>query len=70
MPISGIGVLSKRLYYLVLIVVRMTSNTITITLPRDLATRIDNERGDVPRSLFIRRVLERTYDVSGGKKKG
>ena len=48
----------------------MTSNTITITLPKELAAKIEAERGDVPRSLFIRRVLERTYDVSGGKKKG
>lgn len=45
----------------------MTSNTITITLPKELAARIDKERGDVSRSLFIRRVLEREYGVMNKK---
>ena len=29
-----------------------------ITLPKSLLHKIDNKRGDVPRSTFIRRALE------------
>jgi metal-responsive CopG/Arc/MetJ family transcriptional regulator len=29
-----------------------------ITLPKSLLQKIDNQRGDVPRSTFIRRAVE------------
>lgn len=40
-----------------------------ITMPDDLAERIDKERGDVTRSLYIRRLLEKAYRISNGAKK-
>ena len=30
-----------------------------ITLPRSLLYNLDNKRGDIPRSTFIRRAVER-----------
>jgi hypothetical protein len=38
-------------------------------MPDDLAARIDKERGDVTRSLYIRRLLEKAYRISDGAKK-
>jgi hypothetical protein len=29
-----------------------------ITLPKSILERIDNQRGDIPRSRFIRKVIE------------
>jgi metal-responsive CopG/Arc/MetJ family transcriptional regulator len=42
---------------------------VNITMPDDLAKRIDSERGDVTRSLFIRRLLEKVYRITDGAKK-
>lgn len=36
---------------------RMVSTGLSI--PKDLFERIDRERGDVPRSVYIRRLIER-----------
>jgi len=35
-----------------------TAVTYTITLPQELSERLETERGDVPRSTFIKRALE------------
>jgi len=32
-----------------------------ISLPADLVTKIDAERGDIPRSRYLLRILERVY---------
>ena len=32
-----------------------------ISLPKDLVTKIDSERGDIPRSRYVLRVLQRLY---------
>ena len=32
-----------------------------ISLPRDIIEEIDNERGDIPRSRYILRILQRGY---------
>jgi hypothetical protein len=35
-----------------------------ISLPVQLMQKIDSERGDIPRSRFIFRLLEKIYDAS------
>jgi metal-responsive CopG/Arc/MetJ family transcriptional regulator len=30
-----------------------------LSIPKELCERIDRERGDVPRSVYIRRLIER-----------
>jgi hypothetical protein len=34
-----------------------------ISLPRQIITRIDAERGDIPRSKYVLRVLERGHEL-------
>jgi metal-responsive CopG/Arc/MetJ family transcriptional regulator len=56
----------------------MTSSTIAtamemtvkigITLPKSTILKIDNKRGDIPRSRFIRRAVESYLDKGMGKK--
>jgi metal-responsive CopG/Arc/MetJ family transcriptional regulator len=56
----------------------MTSSTIAatmdmtvklgITLPKSTILRIDQKRGDIPRSRFIRRAVESYLDKGMGKK--
>jgi metal-responsive CopG/Arc/MetJ family transcriptional regulator len=57
----------------------MTSSTIAadtidmtiklgITLPRSIIQKIDQRRGDIPRSRFIRRAVESYLDKGMGKK--
>ena len=36
-----------------------------VTLPKDLVKKIDKIRGDVPRSRFNRRLLEKVCEVGG-----
>jgi hypothetical protein len=38
------------------------------SLPSELIQRIDAERGDIPRSRFLLRILEKTYPVVERKK--
>lgn len=38
-----------------------------ISLPREIVDKIDLERGDVPRSRFVLRILERTYSANNDK---
>jgi metal-responsive CopG/Arc/MetJ family transcriptional regulator len=40
-----------------------------ITLPISLLQKIDNMRGDIPRSKYIRRAIERYLKVKGGRTK-
>jgi metal-responsive CopG/Arc/MetJ family transcriptional regulator len=37
----------------------MQKPIITITIESDLLKRIDEKRGDIPRSLFIQRLIEK-----------
>jgi metal-responsive CopG/Arc/MetJ family transcriptional regulator len=57
----------------------MTSNTIItatmdmtvklgITLPKSILQKIDNKRGDIPRSRYIRRAIERYLGSSNSNK--
>jgi len=34
-----------------------------LSLPRDFIKKIDEERGDIPRSRFIFRLLEKIYRI-------
>lgn len=34
---------------------------LTISLPASIASRIETDRGDLPRSKFITKLLERAY---------
>jgi metal-responsive CopG/Arc/MetJ family transcriptional regulator len=38
---------------------------VTVWLPDDLLQKIDQARGDVPRSRWIKRVLERALNEAG-----
>jgi metal-responsive CopG/Arc/MetJ family transcriptional regulator len=38
-----------------------SSTTIGISIPTKLLAKIDGERGDVPRSRFLQRIVEQTY---------
>ncbi|MGI8831165.1 MAG: hypothetical protein ACR2IS_00850 [Nitrososphaeraceae archaeon] len=38
------------------------------SLPSDLIQRIDAERGDIPRSRFLLRILEKAYPNTETKK--
>ena len=40
---------------------------LTITLPKYLVTRIDSERGDIPRSRYIFRFIELAWRLKNGK---
>ena len=44
------------------------SIAIGISLPKDIVLKIDTERGDVPRSRYLQRILEKTYLVEIGVK--
>lgn len=35
-----------------------------ITLPREIVQKIDNDRGDIPRSRFLLRLVERAYSTT------
>jgi metal-responsive CopG/Arc/MetJ family transcriptional regulator len=36
-------------------------NPVGISIPRDILSKIDQERGDISRSRFVLRILQRTY---------
>jgi metal-responsive CopG/Arc/MetJ family transcriptional regulator len=38
-----------------------------ITLPKSIIQKIDNRRGDIPRSRYIRRAIERYLGSNGSK---
>jgi metal-responsive CopG/Arc/MetJ family transcriptional regulator len=37
--------------------------TLGISLPKTLVKRIDDDRGDIPRSRFLLRLVERAYST-------
>jgi metal-responsive CopG/Arc/MetJ family transcriptional regulator len=39
-----------------------------ITLPKSIIQKIDNRRGDIPRSRYIRRAIERYLDSNSSSK--
>lgn len=43
------------------------SKGVRISLPTEVMRRIDIDRGDVPRSRYMLRILERQYDIEGKK---
>jgi metal-responsive CopG/Arc/MetJ family transcriptional regulator len=48
---------------------RMTSaarSKITVSIPAELLIDLDKSRGDIPRSLFVQRALERTLVAMNG----
>jgi hypothetical protein len=45
-----------------MIFVNMQSSlAVGISLPKEIVSRIDTERGDIPRSRYLLRLLERVY---------
>jgi hypothetical protein len=38
-----------------------TSIAVGISLPKKIVTKIDHDRGDIPRSRYVLRILEETY---------
>lgn len=47
----------------------MTVLTMGISLPPELVKKIDKERGDIPRSKWILRLLEEAYRLREKEKK-
>jgi len=41
-------------------------NKITIGLPPELLIDLDKSRGDIPRSIFVQRAIERTLVAMNG----
>lgn len=39
-----------------------------ISLPRNIISKIDSDRGDISRSKYLLRILEKTYLIGEGKK--
>jgi metal-responsive CopG/Arc/MetJ family transcriptional regulator len=39
---------------------------ITVSIPAELLIDLDKSRGDIPRSLFVQRALERTLVAMNG----
>jgi metal-responsive CopG/Arc/MetJ family transcriptional regulator len=37
------------------------SQSVGISLPEEMLSKIDRERGDIPRSRYLLRILERAY---------
>ncbi len=49
----------------------MKSNLVLgISLPRQIIGQIDSERGDVPRSRYVLRILEKQYPLEAKKDTG
>jgi hypothetical protein len=40
-----------------------------ISLPKEIVKKIDAERGDIPRSKYLLRILEKIYDTACGSNK-
>jgi hypothetical protein len=43
------------------------SKGVGISLPTEVMRRIDIDRGDIPRSRYVLRILERQYEIEGKK---
>lgn len=48
----------------------MQRSTFGISLPNDILLKIDSERGDIPRSRYLLRLLERVYHTGNDEEKG
>jgi hypothetical protein len=46
------------------------STSLGISLPRSLVKRIDEERGDIPRSRFVLRIVEDAFELLDAKAVG
>jgi hypothetical protein len=44
------------------------SIAVGISLPRDILDKIDSDRGDISRSRFLLRIIERVYSTNHTKK--
>jgi hypothetical protein len=44
------------------------SIAVGISLPKHILSKIDTERGDVPRSRYLQRILEKLYVMKVGAK--
>jgi metal-responsive CopG/Arc/MetJ family transcriptional regulator len=44
------------------------NHNISITIPQKVVEKIDKDRGDINRSRYILRLLERAYENLGAKK--
>jgi len=42
-------------------VVMQSTIAVGISLPKEIITKIDSERGDIPRSRYLLRLLEKMY---------
>jgi metal-responsive CopG/Arc/MetJ family transcriptional regulator len=47
-----------------------SSTTIGISIPKGLLAKIDSKRGDIPRSKFVQRLVERACAIDDGQEKG
>lgn len=45
-----------------------TSGSVGISIRHELLAKIDEERGDIPRSRFLQLLLEQAYALKEGKK--
>ncbi len=44
-----------------IIVIMQSTIAVGISLPKEIITKIDSERGDIPRSRYLLRLLEKMY---------
>ena len=52
---------------LIIIADMQDSTGVGISLPKDLISRIDRERGDIPRSRYMLRLLQKLYLAEGAR---
>ena len=48
-------------------VIMQKTKGIGISLPKEFMERIDGDRGDIPRSKYVLRILEKQYTTEGKK---
>jgi metal-responsive CopG/Arc/MetJ family transcriptional regulator len=44
-------------------------NSVGISLPKEIISKIDSERGDISRSRYLLRLLEKLYKYNESRKK-
>jgi hypothetical protein len=52
-----------RLLYMHVHIYHICMRRVTITLPDDILSRVDNERNDVTRSRYVLRLLEKAFQL-------
>ena len=57
------SVLEKALFvkYLILTVYLYMNVVVGVSLPQEMVAKVDGDRGDVPRSKFLQRLVEQAY---------